>query len=321
MTTAPALHGAPVSQTMLHASPTARHRTPRAVGPMWLAWLAWIVCALSLLGSPRPSMAADPVPVPAWQAWVTDLAGALDAAERSDLNQRLQALEQERGTQLFVLLVPTTGPDTIEQYARRVFDTWAVGRRKVDDGILLLVALDDRTVRIDVGYGLEGAITDMQAGRIIRERITPQFAQGHIAAGIQAGVQALEALVAGEDLPEPPSQESGENDAPPWFFLLPAAFFVLVMPVAVGAVLFGTLCFMLTDSMFWSLAGAVLAVVLAMISRGLGITQRLRQGSGRRGRRDSGPWGGPGGGGGFGGGGSGGGGGGRGGGGGASGSW
>lgn len=282
--------------------------------------LSCMLCVLIGAGWPGRAPAAGPVPIPAWQAHATDLTGTLAPGDLAGLNQSLQTLEQQRGAQLFVLMIPTTGPESIEQYARRVFDTWAIGRRNVDDGILLLVALDDRSVRIEVGYGLEGAITDALAGRIIREQMTPRFAQGDLSAGIHAGVQALSALVAGEDLPPPSSTQSDQNDAAAWLFLLPAAFFVLVMPVIVSAVFFGTLCFLLTDSVAWGLAGAMLAVVLSLISRNLGVTRRLRQGSGRSG---SGSRGGPGGG--FGGGGSrgggGGGGGGRGGGGGASGGW
>lgn len=101
-----------------------------------------------------------------------------------------------------MLLVPTTGDDSIEEYAVRTFEKWKLGQKKVDDGVLLLVAKNDRTLRIEVGYGLEGAITDVQAGRIISERITPQFRQGNFYGGIQAGVDSLVQLIDAEKNPE-----------------------------------------------------------------------------------------------------------------------
>lgn len=122
---------------------------------------------------------ADVPPIPALTARVTDLTATLSGDQRQHLEQQLAALEAKNGAQLAVLLVPTTGDDSIEEYAVRTFEKWKLGQKKVDDGVLLLVAKNDRTLRIEVGYGLEGAITDVQAGRIISERITPQFRQGN----------------------------------------------------------------------------------------------------------------------------------------------
>lgn len=145
---------------------------------------------------------ADVPPIPALTARVTDLTATLSGDQRQHLEQQLAALEAKSGAQLAVLLVPTTGDDSIEDYAVRTFEKWKLGQKKVDDGVLLLVAKNDRTLRIEVGYGLEGAITDVQAGRIISEQITPQFRQGNFYGGIQAGVDSLVQLIDAEKNPE-----------------------------------------------------------------------------------------------------------------------
>ncbi|EPO4285425.1 YgcG family protein [Pseudomonas aeruginosa] len=145
---------------------------------------------------------ADVPPIPALTARVTDLTATLSGDQRQHLEQQLAALEAKSGAQLAVLLVPTTGDDSIEEYAVRTFEKWKLGQKKVDDGVLLLVAKNDRTLRIEVGYGLEGAITDVQAGRIISEQITPQFRQGNFYGGIQAGVDSLVQLIDAEKNPE-----------------------------------------------------------------------------------------------------------------------
>lgn len=137
---------------------------------------------------------------------VTDLTGTLSADDRAGIEQKLAALEAAKGSQVAVLLVPTTQPETIEQYGLRVAEVWRLGRKGVDDGALLLVAKDDRTLRIEVGYGLEGAIPDAVAKRVIEEVILPRFKQGDFAGGIAAGSDALIKLVEGEPLPEPTPQ-------------------------------------------------------------------------------------------------------------------
>ncbi len=121
---------------------------------------------------------------------VTDLTGTLDASQQQALETRLAALEERKGAQVVVLIVPTTGPDTIEQFATRVFDQWKLGRKKVDDGILFVVAKNDHNLRFEVGYGLEGAVPDAMAGRIIREQVVPHFKQDDYAGGIEAGADA-----------------------------------------------------------------------------------------------------------------------------------
>ena len=133
---------------------------------------------------------------------VIDLTGTLDASTTTRLKAQLAALEQRKGAQVAVLLIPTIGDASLEDYTNQLFRAWKLGRKDVNDGILLLVAKDDRKVRIEVGYGLEGTVTDLLSHRIIEERIKPAFRQGDYAGGISQGVNDLVVLVDGGDLPE-----------------------------------------------------------------------------------------------------------------------
>jgi uncharacterized protein len=160
------------------------------------AVLAVVLWALAL---PAPAQ----VPVPPLTARVTDLSGALTPEQRAALEQRLAAFESRKGSQIAVLLLPTTQPDTIEQYGIRVGEQAKVGRKNVDDGAILIVAVNDRALRIEVGYGLEGALPDITARRIIEEYIVPRFRQGDFYGGIEAGVTRIMAAVEGEPLPPP----------------------------------------------------------------------------------------------------------------------
>ncbi|MCW5660010.1 MAG: YgcG family protein [Burkholderiaceae bacterium] len=152
------------------------------------------------------------VPVPPLQARVTDLTGTLTAPQSAALEQSLRAFENRKGTQIAVLIVPTTGPEAAEQFALRVVEQWKLGRRKVDDGVLLLVAKDDRTVRLEVGYGVEGALPDATARRIIAEVITPPFRQGDFYGGIAAGVDRMVRVLDGETLPAPTRRGAAPDD-------------------------------------------------------------------------------------------------------------
>lgn len=182
-------------------------------------------------GLPRATLAAalflaafvatGQVPVPPLKARVTDLTATLSGDQARALEQKLAALETRKGSQVAVLLVPTTQPDTVEQYAIRVFDQWKLGRKGVDDGVLLLIAKNDRKLRIEVGRGLEGAIPDAYAKRIIDEEITPRFKQGDFAGGIEAGVARITKLVDGEPMPAPAPRRpvsSSEPDYWNWMF-------------------------------------------------------------------------------------------------------
>ena len=158
----------------------------------------------------------DPQPIPPLKAHVTDLTGTLDAQQQQQLEGELIALEQSKGSQLGVLIVPTTQREDIAQYGIRVGDAWKLGRKGTDDGVILIVAKNDRRVRIEVGRGLEGAIPDAASARIIREYITPKFRTGDFFGGIHDATDALTKLIQGEPLPPPltedKSSKPGAND-------------------------------------------------------------------------------------------------------------
>lgn len=143
------------------------------------------------------------VPVPPLTARVIDQTGTLDAAQRQALESQLAALEQRKGSQLAVLIVPTTGDEVIAQYSLRVVESWKLGRKGIDDGVLLLVAKDDHKMRIEVGKGLEGPIPDAIANRIMDEDIVPKFRADDYAGGLQAGVARITRLIDGEPMPPP----------------------------------------------------------------------------------------------------------------------
>jgi uncharacterized protein len=163
--------------------------------------------ALALLGG-ASSLALAQVPVPPLTARVTDLTGTLTPSQEQSLDQTLAALEASKGSQLAVLIVPTTAPETIEQFGIRVAEQWKLGRKGVDDGAILLVAKNDHRVRIEVGYGLEGALNDATCEQIISETIIPRFRQGDFYGGIRAGLARMIQVVDGEPLP-PPKPHAG----------------------------------------------------------------------------------------------------------------
>lgn len=171
----------------------------------WLA-VAWLLCGATL------GAAQDLVPVPPLQGRVTDLTGTLTAPQSAALEQSLRAFEERKGTQIAVLIVPTTQPEDIAQFGIRVADQWKIGRKKIDDGVILLVAKNDRTLRLEVGYGLEGAIPDAVAKRVIAETITPYFKSGDFYGGIDAGVEQVMRLIEGEPLPPPRASSQGEGE-------------------------------------------------------------------------------------------------------------
>ncbi|WP_199751515.1 YgcG family protein [Bradyrhizobium sp. RP6] len=143
------------------------------------------------------------VPVPQLTGRVVDQTGTLSSSDIAALSQKLSDFENRKGSQIAVLIVPTTQPETIEQFSIRVAEAWKIGRKKVDDGAILVVAKNDRHLRIEVGYGLEGALTDVTSRRIIDEDITPKFRSGDFAAGIGAGVDRMMRVIDGEPLPSP----------------------------------------------------------------------------------------------------------------------
>ena len=149
--------------------------------------------------------------VPPLVGRVTDQTATLNPEQKATLEQTLQAFEAKKGSQIAILIISSTAPETIEQYALRVADQWNLGRKKVDDGAILLVAKTDRALRIEVGYGLEGALNDATSKRIISEIITPRFKQGDFYGGITAGVEQIIRVIDGEPLPEPNRKLSGSD--------------------------------------------------------------------------------------------------------------
>lgn len=158
-----------------------------------------LLLSLSLLSTP----AFAQVPVPRLTAPVMDQTQTLTPAQIASLDRTIRDFRDRKGSQISVLIVPTTQPESIEQYSIRVVEDWKLGRRDVEDGVLLLVAKDDRAVRIEVGYGLEGALPDVIANRIVQQVIVPRFRQGDFAGGIAEGIERIIAVVEGEPLPEP----------------------------------------------------------------------------------------------------------------------
>src|SRR3954471_18049732 len=158
------------------------------------------------------------VAVPPLSGRVVDKTGTLSGSDIASLDRTLRDFEARKGSQIAVLIVPTTQPETIEQYSIRVAEAWQIGRKKIDDGALLVVAKDDRKLRIEVGYGLEGALTDVTAKRIIDEVITPKFRSGDFAGGIADGANRILRVVDGEPLPAPVQrrQNSAASDIDPF---------------------------------------------------------------------------------------------------------
>jgi len=210
-------------------------------------------------------VAAAQIAVPPLAARVTDLTGTLTGEQRSTLEQALAAFEARKGSQVAVLIVPSTQPETVEQYAVRVEEAWKLGRKGVDDSVLLLVAKNDRRLRIEVGYGLEGALPDAVAKRIIEEDITPRFRNGDFYGGIRAGTERILRVIDGEKLPAPAAHAPPFSLPTEW--LMPAFFALLVgssildrlLGRLFGAIGSGTAAGVIA----WIFLGSILAGVLA----------------------------------------------------------
>ena len=171
---------------------------------MFARWLA-VAAAGAIFLLAGVALAAEEVAVPPLKARVTDLTATLNASEIQALEARLRDFEGRKGSQIAVLILPSTKPETIEQYSIRVAEAWKIGRARVDDGAILVVAKDDRRLRIEVGRGLEGAIPDAVAKRVVSDVIAPRFKANDFNGGISAGADALIKLIEGEPLPAPPS--------------------------------------------------------------------------------------------------------------------
>ena len=223
---------------------------------------------LALVGALCWSLASGAdVAIPALAARVTDQTATLTVEQKAALEQTLQAFEARKGSQIAVLIVPTTEPEPIEQYSLRAVEQWKLGRKKVDDGALLVVAKNDRTVRIEVGYGLEGALNDAISNRIITEVIAPKFKDGDFYGGINAGIDRMIKVVDGEPLPAP-QQSSSVFKSKDIQQFVPAIFLLALVIGGVLRSLLGRLPGAIAAAgviglLAWFVAGALLATVLA----------------------------------------------------------
>jgi uncharacterized protein len=275
------------------------------------ALLAFLLTALAWL-TPAQVQAQGVLPVPELTARVVDQTGTLDAVQRQGLEDKLAAFEQKKGTQIAMLLVPTTQPEDIASYANRVANAWKIGRREVGDGVLVVVAKNDRKVLIEVAKTLEGAVPDLAAKRIIEETVTPRFREGDFAGGLQAAADQLIARISGEGLPEPPQRgtRSPAGDAGiDWFDL--AIFLFFAVPIA-GAILrgifgsklgplltgagTGLVALAITSSVVLAAIAGMVALVVALFSGSFGTGLGRHSRGGHHGPWIGGGWGGGGGG-------------------------
>jgi uncharacterized protein len=238
------------------------------------------------------------VAVPPLTERVVDQTGTLSSSDIASLTQKLADFETRKGTQIAVLMVPTTEPETIEQFSIRVAEAWKIGRKKIDDGALLVIAKNDRKLRIEVGYGLEGALTDVTSKRIIDEIITPKFRSGDFAGGISDGVDRIIGVADGEPLPAPVVRT--QRDSSPFLspeFFNPTNPFVIIAVLIFGGILRRALgrligsvatgglvalvAWYLIGSVFFSLIAGAVASVFTMFSDG--VTAPSSAGRGRGG--------------------------------------
>ncbi len=240
--------------------------------------------ALALAGlAAGTTLAQDLQPVPPLAARVTDTTGTLDAAQRAALEAKLEAFERKKGAQVAVLIVATTEPEDIAQYSIRVVDAWKLGRAQPDDGVLLLVAKDDRRLRIEVGYGLEGALPDAIASRIIRETITPYFRQNDYYGGIDAGVEQILGVIRGEELPPPDERWQGGEAVSRGLDMLPVLLFGVLFVSGILRAIFGRgigslltggatggLVYLLASALGISIAAGIGAWLLSLLLASLG---------------------------------------------------
>ncbi|MBS0417347.1 MAG: YgcG family protein [Proteobacteria bacterium] len=239
---------------------------------------ALLILTLGAIGPWAPAFGQTQQPVPKLNTRVTDLTGTLTAEQQATLEDKLRTFEARKGVQIAVLIVATTEPEDIVNYSYRVAHNWKLGRAKIDDGALLIVAKDDRELRIEVGRALEGPLTDVTAHRIISDTIVPLFRQGDFYGGINAGLDQIIRIVDGEPLPPPDLAWQGtaeKNISHLVPFLFVAVFFGSVMLRAVfgrglGAVIAGAvaggLVYLAGQSIFVAVVAGLLAFLFALIS-------------------------------------------------------
>ena len=222
-----------------------------------------------------PAAPSDPIAVPKLTARVVDQTGSLTAAERSALEAKLADFERAHGSQVAVLLVPSIGNETIEEFAGRVTDQWQLGRKGVDDGVLVAVAKQERKIRIQTGRGVQGTLTDILSKRIAQDIVAPKFRQGDFAGGLNDGVDAIFKAIEGESLPLPETRtqpHTGRVDSGGSLgnFLVPGIFIVLIaggiLRAVLGRFLGATATGAVTGAAAWFLVGSLGIVALAAIA-------------------------------------------------------
>jgi len=245
----------------------------------------------TIVASATAPATGEPIPVPALNAHVVDLTGTLTAAEREQLDAKLRDFEQRRGSQVAVLLVPTIGTEVIEDFATRVTDSWQLGRKGVDDGVLFVIAKQERKMRIQTGRGVQGTLTDILSKRIVADIVAPRFRTGDFAAGVNDGVDAIMKAIEGEDLPLPAKKPQRKVDTVSsygdfvWiaFFLVPVVAMVLrgIVGRFAGAGLTGGVTGLAAGWIFGSVAFGVIAAILAFVFglfAGTGVGRGVRGG-------------------------------------------
>ncbi len=185
------------------------------------------------------SLIAQDIKIPELETRVTDLTGTFTGNEIDRLENKLSTFEESKGSQVVVLMIPTTGEETIEQFSIRVADEWQIGREKVDDGVIFIIAKNDRKLRIEVGYGLEGALTDALSKRIISNIVIPEFRSGHFFDGINDGVDAIIATVSGEELPPALKKEkqvsfNSDGSSNAFTFLIVGFIWITILKIILG---------------------------------------------------------------------------------------
>jgi uncharacterized protein len=240
----------------------------------------WTALLLALW-LPLAAMAQSVQTVPPLTAHVMDQTGTLNAAQLQALEAKLTVFEQARGAQVVVLMLPTTAPEDIAAYAQRVGDSWKIGRKAIGDGLLLVVAKNDRQVRIETTKALEGAIPDLAARQIIDSALTPRFKQGDFAGGLDAAADQIIALISGENLPAPAARSAGAQNNKGFNWMDLAVFLFFAVPVGArvissvvgrkagsvmtgGAV--GLLTWIFTGSLLIAGIAALAGIVFALIS-------------------------------------------------------
>ncbi len=239
------------------------------------------------------AQAQDLQPIPALTARVIDSTGTLDAAQKQALDAKLEAFEKAKGSQVVVLMVPTTQPEDITDYTQRVGDLWKIGRKDVGDGLLLVVAKNDRKVRIAPAKALEGAVPDLAARQIIDRAITPRFRENDFAGGLNTAADQLIARISGENLPLPDETRTS-NRGFQWadlaiflFFAVPIGSAILrgIVGRKLGAVVMGiavaALAFWITKGVALSIVAGAVAVILSFVSTVFESARQFNRGYGQ----------------------------------------